>query len=261
MALLISSLLIAVLVQTIFFVFAYKFKTDKFTDLSYGLTFVLLAIFLLNNSSHFNYQVLTFLMILFWGIRIAGFLFLRVLILKKDKRFDGIRENVGKFAKFWLLQGLSVWIIMIPSIIIFSEKEYGTFGYSGLFGFMTWLVGLSIETIADLQKFVFKTKNKVGWVNVGLWKYAKHPNYFGEMLVWWGIWILGIPHFSGIGFLTIIGPIYITVLLLKISGVPILDKKYRKVYKDNAEYKKYYDSTNLLVPVPKQYFKDSNAKF
>jgi steroid 5-alpha reductase family enzyme len=257
----INTLLIALVIQSFFFFGAFKFKTDKLTDLAYGMTFIVIATYLLINSPKYNYQVVTFLMILFWGIRLSVFLFVRVLLLKKDGRFDGIRDNIRKFAQFWFFQGMSVWVIMIPATILLTQKDYSAFGLAGLFGFIIWLFGLTTETVADIQKFIFKNKYKTKWVNVGLWKYARHPNYFGEILVWWGIWILAMPHYMGIELLSILGPIYITILLLKISGVPILEKKYKKEYRENGEYKKYYDSTNLLVPIPKRFFSDSNAKF
>lgn len=249
----IETLAIVVLIQILFFIFAAAFKTDKVTDLSYGLTFIFLAAFILiSNGKFFLYQVVLTTTITLWGGRLAGFLFVRILKTKRDKRFDGIRENFMKFARFWILQTLSVWIIMLPSIYVLSSEFPKKLSLVMYLGALFWLAGLIIETIADHQKYFFKInpKNQDMWIEAGLWKYSRHPNYFGEMLCWWGIFMLSTPFLSGWTWLLAIGPVYITSLLLFVSGIPPLEKKYDEKYKDNQAYQSYKKRTNIIIPFP-----------
>ena len=105
-----------------------------------------------------------------------------------------------------------------------------------------------IETIADHQKFVFKNKNPKKFIKSGLWKYSRYPNYFGEMLLWWGLFIMITPYLGGISLLTIIGPIFITFILLFVSGIPMLEKSYNQKYGKDKEYQEYKRSTSKLIP-------------
>ena len=188
----ISALLIILLIQVVFFVFAAYFKTDKVTDLSYGLSFVATStVLLLINKTHFFWQSILVLLIAIWGIRLAGFLFIRVMKLKRDYRFDGVRENVVKFGRFWLLQAISIWLILLPAVAALGSKTNLSFNTAGYLGLAIWTVGFIIETVADYQKYQYKNlENKSHeWISSGLWRYSRHPNYFGEMLCWWGIFI------------------------------------------------------------------------
>jgi steroid 5-alpha reductase family enzyme len=275
---LITTLLISLLIQTIFFIIAAILKTDKFTDLTYSLTFILLAVFsyLISGSyqdyneilssayniSHYadliyvinqSYKTILLLMIIIWAVRLAVYLIRRILITKKDKRFDGVRENFLKFAQFWFFQAISVWIILLPSIIILTSDNNIELTSMSLLGIFYWLIGIIFETIADIQKFHFKLnpKNKDKWISTGLWKYSRHPNYFGEILCWFGIFIYIFPNLKGIQIFSIVSPIYITILLLFVSGIPILEKSYNERFKNNKEYQKYKKQTSILIPLLK----------
>lgn len=250
-----TALFISFLVQVAFFVVAASLKSDKVTDLAYGFGFITLAGWgLARNGNYFNYQILVFVMVLAWGLRLAGYLFIRILKTGRDKRFDGIRENFVKFAKFWTLQALAVWVISLPTLYVLSLEKI--FEFSGLMtaGLMIWGIGLVVETVADGQKFVFKNDPKNGgkWIESGVWKYSRHPNYFGEMLVWWGIFVLTMPLQNGWSLLTIVGPVFITYLLLFVSGVPTLEKKYDERYRNNKKYQEYKKRTSLIIPLPKR---------
>jgi steroid 5-alpha reductase family enzyme len=161
-------------------------------------------------------------MISLWGIRLATYLFIRIIKTKKDKRFDGIREDFWKFAKFWFLQAISVWLISLASSYVLGQETNSEIELVSYLGILIWGIGLIIETIADWQKFVFKIKvgNKNKKIKSGLWKYLKYPNYLGEIACWWGIFIYTLAWQSGTSWLTIISPITITVLLLFVTGVP-----------------------------------------
>jgi len=247
------SFLIAIGINLGFFAFAAILKTDKFTDFTYGLSFIILALVLLiNNGTFFGFQIILAIMVSLWGIRLVSYLLVRILKIKKDSRFDGIRENFFSFLKFWLLQGFSVWAIMLPSIFLFTQKDMFSFNSTMYLGVAIWIIGLLIESIADQQKFVFKNnpKNEGLWIETGIWKYSRHPNYFGEMLTWWGIFVYAIPQLSGLSWLTIVGPLFITSLLLFVSGIPLLEKKYNEKYKNNQKYQEYKKRTSLLIPLP-----------
>lgn len=250
---LISTLVISIAVQIGFFILAATFKTDKVTDLSYSLTFIILALLLLlTNQTFFPTQIFIALLITFWGIRLAAYLFSRILKTGKDSRFDSSREDLLKFAGFWTLQAVSVWIIMLPATVALSADITPQTVWLSVLGLIVSCAGLIVETIADYQKYTFKNQpnNRGKWIQSGLWKYSRHPNYFGEMLVWWGLFIVAIGYLTGAMWLTILGPIYLTLLLLFVTGVPTLEKKYDQNYKDNEDYQRYRENTSLIFPLP-----------
>lgn len=246
---LIYTLIFAVLINLIIFLIAFAFKSDKLTDLAYSLTYILIAlIFFLYNQRNIS-KIILFLMILLWALRLGGHLFYRVVKFKRDSRFDEMRSNFFKFFFFWLFQGVTAWIILVPSMLYFnSEARINDVSLIGIFVFSG---GLLIEATADIQKIMFKMnpENKDKWIENGLWKYSRHPNYFGEILVWIGIYIYCL---NGINWVYgLISPLFIAFILLYVSGVPILEKRNDEKFKDNAEYWKYKRKTSLLIPWPK----------
>jgi steroid 5-alpha reductase family enzyme len=242
---------LALLIQLVFFVFAAIRKTDQVTDLSYGLSFVILAVIACFQANFAIPAIILTIVITIWGVRLAGFLFIRIRKLKKDNRFDGIRDNFWKFAQFWLLQGISVWVIMLGAIVFYTknmtEIVIGPLAYVSLF---VALLGIVIETIADLQKYNYKNdlSHKGHWTDVGLYKYSRHPNYLGEMLMWWGTFSFVALFLQGWEWLTIIAPLYITALLLFVTGIPTTEKKNDQIYVGNLEYQEYKKRTGLLIP-------------
>jgi steroid 5-alpha reductase family enzyme len=222
------------------FVPAYAFKTDKLTDMSYSITFILLTIiaFLLN--TYETTKILLLTMISLWGIRLGTFLLIRIRKWKKDKRFDGIREKFTKFLGFWTIQGITVFILLIPALqYMKSEPSYTNWT---LIGILVWGTGLVIETVADHQKYKHKGKK---WVSTGLWKYSRHPNYFGEILVWLGVYLFTVPI---TGLWGVISPAFITFMLVFVSGLPKVEASMDKKYGKDKEYQKYKEKTPVLVP-------------
>jgi len=185
-----------------------------------------------------------------WGIRLSTYLFIRILRTGKDKRFDGIREDTPKFASFWLLQAVSIFVILLPTTYILLKPIQMELSILAIVGMILSILGILIEGFADYQKFVFKNeiKNKEKWINTGLWKYSRHPNYLGEIMMWVGIFIFAIPYLTDLSWLTVISPLYILILLLFVSGVPTLEKKDDERYKDNKEYMEYKKNTGILLP-------------
>ena len=211
------ALIISLGINLLFFLLASTLKTDKFTDFTYGLTFIVLALlFFFKSQTFYLYQLLLTIMVVAWGVRLISYLLIRILKIKKDSRFDKIREKPLQFLKFWFFQGIAVWAIMLPSIYLFNNLNDKPINLVMVLAILVWTLGLLIETISDWQKFSFKNNpiNKNSWIQSGLWKYSRHPNYFGEMLCWWGIFIFALPFIQGLSWLTILGPIFITIILL-----------------------------------------------
>jgi len=247
---LLTDLALALLINVALFIPAFALKTDKLTDASYSLTFIFLslrAFFSSSNGSATNYLLLA--MILLWAFRLGVFLWMRVNKLGRDKRFDDIRTHALRFFGFWVLQGLSVWLIMLPSLLFWRVTER-RLGLLAVFGIAIWALGLTIESIADYQKAKFyRTQNlQHRWINTGLWRYSRHPNYFGEILVWVGIYLFTLPAFSWpIALFALISPVYIIVLLRFVSGVPKLEKSADAKFGYLPNYRAYKRSTSCLL--------------
>lgn len=253
---LLMSLFFSVVVNIFFFLIALIFRTDKVTDLSYSLSFVLLAPALLfSKGAGFSMgQILFTIAIVLWGIRLGSYLLMRILKTKTDHRFDDKRNNPINLIKFWGLQIIAVCVIMLPVSFFLTSRSVGAINIFSYVGFTLFILGLIIEWFSDAQKFSFKNKpeNRGRWIDSGLWHYSRHPNYFGEIMLWWGLFIVTLPTLSGWMFLTLLGPIFITVLLLFVSGIPLLEKSSEKRYGANPKYMKYKKNTSILIPLPKK---------
>ena len=251
---LVTSFGVAVGLNLVMFIPAYFFKTDKLTDLSYGISFALVALiaFFMNDFNPFKSLLLV--MVLLWSVRIGSFLFVRIRKMKQDKRFDGIRESFFKFLGFWLIQGFTVWVVLLPSTLFFS-KETVVFTVLSVVGLLVWLAGFAIETVADLQKYRFANdpQNKDRWIDTGLWHYSRHPNYFGEITHWLGIYLFTVSSLTGsfvaVGFLS---PLYIALLIIFFSGIPKLEAYADSKWGDSPDYQVYKKDTSILIPLPKK---------
>lgn len=176
-----------------------------------------------------------------WGVRLSGYLLCRILKTKTDARFDKLREKPLKFLVFWILQILWVYIVSFTVILInsptspeFSYDEFDVKDLTLIFGGLLFIYGLVVEAIADQSKFIFRNnpQNKGKWCDVGLWKISRHPNYYGELCVWWGMFIISTPVLESWKWVAIISPLFISLLLIFGSGMPTTernaDKKYGK---------------------------------
>lgn len=248
-AALFTDLALALLINVVLFVPAFALKTDKLTDASYSLTFILLSIRAFSSSNGSTASQLLLAMILLWAFRLGVFLWMRINRLGRDKRFDDIRIHAMRFFGFWVLQGLSVWLIMLPSLLFWKATEHHM-ELLAVFGIVIWASGLMIESIADYQKAKFyRTQNlQQRWITTGLWRYSRHPNYFGEILVWLGIYLFTINAFTWpIALFALISPVYITILLRFVSGVPKLEKSADAKFGHLPNYRAYKRSTNCLL--------------
>jgi steroid 5-alpha reductase family enzyme len=246
------SFVISLAVNAAFFAFAAIRKTDVVTDLSYSLSFAVLAIALPSQGAREPVQLVASLLVLIWAARLGGYLLTRILRIKVDHRFDEMRDDPLRFARFWLLQAIAVAVIMLPVSYLVSRDAAPDFGPWAIAGALVWLVGLVIEAVADAQKSAFKGKeeNRDRFITSGLWRYSRHPNYFGEMLVWWGLFVYAVPFLDGAAFAVVIGPVFITLLLLFVSGIPLLERSADGKYGDDPAYREYKRRTSILVPLP-----------
>jgi len=241
-------------IQAVFFAFAAAFRTDKVTDLSYGLTFIALAVVLLTRGDPSWWpQAALGGMVILWGLRIAAYLLYRIVHIGRDARFDGIREHFWKFLQFWFFQGLIVWVIMLPTILWFHlPAASGAWSIWLTAGASVWAVGLAIETVADIQKYRYKIleRDRARWMSTGLWRYSRHPNYFGELLCWWGLFLFVLP---GLGWWAVpgaVGPLSLTYVLLAVTGIPTLERSATRKWGDDPAYQAYYRRTSRLVLWP-----------
>jgi steroid 5-alpha reductase family enzyme len=244
----------AAAVNGLFFAYAAARKTDVVTDLSYSLSFALVsaALLLLNLSLPPAALVPAALTIL-WALRLGSYLFTRIIKTRVDHRFDGMRENPLSFARFWILQAVSVVLILLPvTASAASPAPPRAVGPFQLIGIALWCAGFLVEVVADAQKSAFKKGGKPGFISSGLWKYSRHPNYFGEALLWWALFVYVLPSLSGALFLAVIGPVFITILLLFVSGIPLLEKSADAKYGKDPAYAAYKRSTSVFIPLPRK---------
>ncbi|KAJ7173858.1 DUF1295-domain-containing protein [Mycena filopes] len=274
------------------FAVAYTFQIDKITDLTGGSNFFILALVTLLVGGTFHVRnIVTSILVMVWAVRIAGFLLFRVLKTGHDGRFDEIRKHFFRFLGFWIAQILWVWIVSLPLVILnspaVSDVAHGgsnpPFGTSrDIAGLVLWTLGFFIESIADMQKYLYKsskTAPKDKPINIGLWAWSRHPPYFGEMMCWWGIWILCLsPTTNGTlssssrsaQYGAIASPIFTVIILMFGSGVPTSAKPqarrfYLKSYGPTTEtndpviwdqYKTFLRRTSILIPIPPALYKN-----
>lgn len=244
------ALLISLVINLTLFIPAFVYKTDKLTDLSYSISFVILSVIMFILSEGTIFHVILLSIIILWALRLGIYLTIRIRKISRDKRFDGIRDNFFRFIKFWILQAIAVWIILLPSIVTFSIESpiLNTIAYMGL---IFWILGLIMETIADYQKYTFinSEDNNGLWIESGLWKYSRHPNYLGEMLVWIGVYIFTFSSLTGImSLIMLVSPLFIILLLIFGSGIPMLEKSANKRWGDNPNYVNYKKRVGVLLP-------------
>ena len=246
------ALIFSVFVNIVMFAIAWQLRTDKLTDLSYAATFLMVTATGLWQLPLTPYRVGLAAMVGLWAIRLGGFLGLRIFITGRDKRFDTIRRSFWKFAKFWIGQGISVWAILLPTLLALRYPDT-PLGWLAFVGAGIWLLGLVTEAVADWQKFYFTflPANEGKWIDRGLWRYSRHPNYFGEITVWIGVFVTACAALPWAQLLLgALSPLYIAGLLLFVTGIPILEKSADARWGDNPKYRKYKARTSLLIPRP-----------
>lgn len=244
------SLLVSLGINITMFVPAFIFKTDKITDISYAVTFAVVSSFAFAKSSQDPLHTAVFGMVLLWSFRLGSFLFMRIQKMGKDKRFDDKRDRFFAFLGFWLLQGATVFVVMLAPLFAFKQQTT-TFTVFSIVGIVLFFIGLILEATADAQKFAFNNEptNKDKWIDEGVWRLSRHPNYLGEMLVWIGMYLAVVSSLQGVDvFWALLSPLYIVLLLLFVSGIPLLEKAANKKWGTSSAYIQYKKEVPVLLP-------------
>ena len=228
-------------------------KNASIVDIVWGLGFVITSwVLALTIDGDSTRQILLAVMVGAWGLRLGGYLAKRNIGHGEDWRYKAMRKKKG--ARFGLislvtvfgLQGLLMWVVSLPVMFGNSDATPGV-GPLAVIGVMVWAVGLSFEAVGDWQLAKFKKdpSNAGKVMQTGLWSLTRHPNYFGDALLWWGIGIVGAE--TGTGVVGFIGPVVMTVFLLRVSGVPMLE---RSLMKRREGYAEYAARTSAFIPRP-----------
>ena len=244
---------LAFLIQWLAFIPAYLLQTEKFYDLTGSLTYitVILVSLLLSPDPDGRSLLLTGLVLL-WAGRLGTFLFRRILRSGKDERFDEIKPSWIRFLNAWTLQGLWVTFTLsaaLAAITTTFQKELGIFA---LIGFLIWVFGFTIEVTADAQKSRFRAQpeNQGRFINTGLWRWSRHPNYFGEITLWVGTAVIALPVLQGWGLVGLISPLFVALLITRVSGVPMLEERADQKWGGQEDYQAYKANTPVLLPRP-----------
>ncbi|KAL4217606.1 hypothetical protein ACF0H5_022348 [Mactra antiquata] len=248
--------LVTIAMQFTFFLIACSCKFDKVTDFAGGTNFVVLAVmtFLLAQT-YSTRQILVTVCICVWGARLSGYLLYRIIKIGEDKRFDDKRNNCLAFAGFWTFQAF--WVFTVSLSVIFVNapgsamiRDYWT--VMDIVGLCFFCIGLLCEAVSDQVKFMFRNnpENKGKWCDTGLWKVSRHPNYFGEILLWIGVFVISTSVLRDGQWAAVLSPVFIIAILLFLSGIPLLEKKADERYFKNEEYRRYKARTSVLIPLP-----------
>lgn len=239
------------LIQWLAFIPAYLKQTERYYDLTGSLTYIsvtLLAL-VLAGAQDDTRSLLLAGFVLIWAGRLGSFLFRRILADGSDSRFDNIKPSAVLFLRTWTLQGL--WVAVTAGAALAAITSSQSVEISGLdvVAVAIWFLGFAIEAIADGQKRRFRDEHgSEGFITTGLWRYSRHPNYLGEIILWFGVALLAMPVLSGWQWVTMVSPVFVFLLLTRVSGVPLLERKSDKRWGENPEYLAYRDSTPVLVP-------------
>ncbi|KAI9835707.1 MAG: hypothetical protein M1819_001884 [Sarea resinae] len=269
------TLLITIGYQLFFFSIAFALKFDKLTDFAGGTNFVVLAVITLSFSGHHHArQIVDSLFLMIWGLRLSGFLLFRILKTGKDDRFDDKRDKFFPFLGFWVFQMIWVWTVSLPVTVLnspnvtkYNQPSFGT--GRDIAGVVLYAIGLFMETVADIQKYRFKSTHSDKGVicDVGFFYWSRHPNYFAEIIIQFSIYMMAVsPAANGYVhgqaykalYATILGPFFLTILLMFVSGLPLQERPgAKKRYESGTNwkgYERYLRRTSILIPFPPQLY-------
>lgn len=244
-----SAILILVYFSSLFILALIK-KDNSIVDIAWGMGFIIVSLYILYISPIRNPRFLLVLaLVLIWGLRLSIYIFTRNRGKKEDFRYAQWRKDWGKnwvirsYIQVFIVQGFFLLTIVYP-ILMLSKSKFSSFTWLDYLGLAVWIIGFYFQSVGDLQKTCFKIKpeNRGKIMQSGLWKYTRHPNYFGESTMWWGIFIITLNIENGI--YAIFSPVIITFLLLFVSGIPLLEKKYE----NNPEFQAYKRRTSAFIP-------------
>jgi steroid 5-alpha reductase family enzyme len=239
-------------VQWLAFVVAFALGTEGFFDLTGAATYIGVTIMavLLSPAADARTILLAALVVI-WAARLGTFLVRRIRKAGKDERFDEIKVSFVRFLSAWTIQGL--WIALTAgaalAAIAGARKEPDVFAAAGL---AVWVAGFGIEAVADFQKSRFRASpaNKGRFISSGLWSWSRHPNYFGEIVLWAGVAVIALPVLQGWQLVTLVSPFFVALLLTRVSGIPILEKRADAKWGGRPDYETYKKRTSVLIPLP-----------
>ena len=244
---------LAFLIQWLAFIPAWVNRTEKFYDLTGSITYLTVTVTALLLSPGADARAwLSGGLVTVWAVRLGSFLFLRIRAAGEDRRFREIKQSFGRFLLTWTLQGLWVAFSLAAALAAITSTLRRDLDLFAVMGTAIWLTGFLIEVIADRQKSAFNAMpgNKGKFIQSGLWSWSRHPNYFGEIVLWIGVTVIALPILQGWQWVTLISPVFIVILLTRISGVPLLESRADQKWGGEAEYESYKARTSILVPLP-----------
>lgn len=238
------------LIQWAVFVPSWLARTERFFDLTGSATFVVITFGLACIVSTDARGWLLCAMVGAWALRLGTFLFVRVLRDGGDGRFDELKASLPAFLSVWTMQGLWVTATALGAWIAIADRQGRPLGWLSWLGLAVWVTGFALEALADAQKRRFRANpaNRGEFIREGLWSRSRHPNYFGEILLWIGVMIVAAPTFDGWQWVGVLSPAFVALLLLRVSGIPILERRARERWGDREDYREYVRSTPVLVP-------------
>ena len=235
------------------FIPSYLARTDHYYDLTGSITYITVtALALATADIRDTRTIIAAVLIFVWAGRLGSFLFRRVKKSDGDRRFDKIKQSWVRFLMAWMLQGLWVTLTAGAALAAMTSGSKTDFGGLGIVGLVIWLFGFGIEAVSDSQKTAFKNdpNNDGEFINVGLWRWSRHPNYFGEITLWTGMAIMVLPALNSLQYATLISPVFVFALLTRVSGVPMLERRADKKWGGRADYEAYKAATPELMMRP-----------
>jgi len=242
---------LAFLIQWLAFIPAYLLQTEKFFDLTGSITYIfVIAIAVIFSTSVDGRSILLLILVMIWAIRLGTFLFRRIKKAGKDDRFDELKPSFIRFLNVWTIQGLWVTFTMAAALVAITTTTRKELDLFAIIGFLVWVFGFTIEIIADSQKgrFSANPENRGKFIQTGLWSRSRHPNYFGEIMLWVGVAVIALPVLQGWQWIALISPVFVTLLITRVSGVPLLENKADKKWGGQEDYEAYKKRTPVLIP-------------
>ncbi|WP_426621234.1 DUF1295 domain-containing protein [Microbacterium sp. As-52] len=240
-------------IQVIAFIPAMLLQTERFFDLTGSLTFFAISasLVLLTPQPDARSWILAG-MVMLWAVRLGSFLALRVHKAGSDGRFDQIKGSPLRFLQVWIIQGAWVSLTAAAAWITISADSAtrAPIGWLTVVGIVVWVLGMVVEIVADAQKSAFRAdpRNRDEFIRTGLWSRSRHPNYFGEIVIWVGVFLTAAPVLVGWQWIALLSPLFVILLLTRVSGIPLLEARAEKKWGDRADYIAYRENTPVLIP-------------
>ena len=247
-----NAILLAFLIHWLFFIPAYLLKTEKFFDLTGSLTYISIMVYVVYTKNNLQEQLGSIILaslVILWAVRLGSFLFLRIKKAGEDKRFREIKTSFARFFLLWTISGMWVSFCSMCALTAIASNDGVIVNKIFYIGLVTFIIGLSIEIIADSQKTKFRKdpNNKDKFINEGLWAKSRHPNYVGEITLWAGVAIMSFSSLVGWQYISLISPIFTYLLLVYVSGVPQLTASGQKKWGHLESYQEYIKNTPTLI--------------